>query len=298
MRQRTLKPGFFKNEELAELTPMERLLFIGLLLLADRSGRFEDRPARIRAEIFPYDQSVNVSEMMSSLERCGFVVRYDVSGKPFGLIPTFCNHQHPHPKEPKSVIPAPAVSNAKILQATESRVETIADQSGSSGSSGSSEVAEECNALESALVEALKRATDTTGMPGSEVLAQASVRGKAGVITNPFVCRPEARKLWAVTTDRVNGFVAAWEADQRGKATAKARKGAPAWDRGQAPPDDSQRLAEALARMGGVDVVRAKIAKGEALAALTIASAVPVDLLGGVREAIASGGDSVRQGAA
>jgi len=43
MRSRNIKPGFFKNEIIAEMPTETRLLFIGLWLLADREGRLEDR---------------------------------------------------------------------------------------------------------------------------------------------------------------------------------------------------------------------------------------------------------------
>ena len=44
MRARNIKPGFFKNDALAELDFAGRLLFIGLWGIADRAGRLEDRP--------------------------------------------------------------------------------------------------------------------------------------------------------------------------------------------------------------------------------------------------------------
>ena len=54
-RARLLKPGFFRNEMLAELPHATRLLFAGLWLISDREGRLEDRPKRIGADIFPYE---------------------------------------------------------------------------------------------------------------------------------------------------------------------------------------------------------------------------------------------------
>ena len=38
-RARNIKPGFFRNADLAELTFEARLLFIGLWTLADSEGR-------------------------------------------------------------------------------------------------------------------------------------------------------------------------------------------------------------------------------------------------------------------
>ena len=50
-RARNIKPGFFDNETLGELPALTRLLFIGLWCLADREGRLQDRPKRIKKEL-------------------------------------------------------------------------------------------------------------------------------------------------------------------------------------------------------------------------------------------------------
>ena len=104
MRSRLLKPGFFTNEDLAELPPMARLLFAGLWCLADREGRLEDRPKRIKAELFAYDK-VNVSTLLDQLVTKGFVLRYEVNGTQCLSIPTFPCHQKPHPREAPSTLP-------------------------------------------------------------------------------------------------------------------------------------------------------------------------------------------------
>ena len=54
-RARNIKPSFFTNEDLVELPFEDRLLFIGLWTLADREGRLEDRPKRIKMAVFPAD---------------------------------------------------------------------------------------------------------------------------------------------------------------------------------------------------------------------------------------------------
>lgn len=54
-RSRNIKPAFFFNEQLAEVAPLGRLLFIGLWTIADREGRLEDRPRKIKAEVLAYD---------------------------------------------------------------------------------------------------------------------------------------------------------------------------------------------------------------------------------------------------
>lgn len=52
-RMRTIKPGFFTDEELVELPFEVRLLFVGLWTLADREGRLTDKPKQIKMAIFP-----------------------------------------------------------------------------------------------------------------------------------------------------------------------------------------------------------------------------------------------------
>jgi hypothetical protein len=105
-RSRNIKPGFFANEELADLPFEARLLFIGLWTLADREGRLEDRPKRIRAQVFPYD-SIDAEQLMKQLASSGFIVRYEVSGERYAQIVNFGKHQMPHHKEVPSEIPAP-----------------------------------------------------------------------------------------------------------------------------------------------------------------------------------------------
>jgi hypothetical protein len=108
-RIRALKIGFFKNERLAELSPWHRLLFEGLWLLADREGRLEDRPRRIKAEIFPYDDGIDVSSMLQDLTRGSDpqIQRYIVNGFGYIWICKFLDHQRPHYSEPASTYPEP-----------------------------------------------------------------------------------------------------------------------------------------------------------------------------------------------
>ena len=103
-RARNIKPGFFKNELLAELSPWDRLLFAGLWCLADREGRMEDRPKRIKMELFPCDD-YKVEEGLCNLEQSGFLTRYTVNGVAVISITNFIKHQSPHGTEKDSELP-------------------------------------------------------------------------------------------------------------------------------------------------------------------------------------------------
>jgi hypothetical protein len=104
-RIRTIKIGFFKNEYLAQLEPHDRLCFIGLWLLADKAGRLEDRPLRIKGELFPYE-TVDMDAVLNTLERSEFLDRYEVEGVRYVQIRHFLKHQRPKSDEPESLIPA------------------------------------------------------------------------------------------------------------------------------------------------------------------------------------------------
>lgn len=118
-RSRNLKPGFFKNEDLAELPFEYRILFQGLWCEADREGRLEDRPKRLKAAIFPYD-SVDVDAGLAALQAHGFLVRYEVDGLRYVQVLNFVRHQNPHKKEAASVIPAfPGLSVDSTVQEPE-----------------------------------------------------------------------------------------------------------------------------------------------------------------------------------
>src|SRR5262245_12335318 len=104
-RIRSLKIGFFTNEHLAQLSPWHRLLFEGLWILADREGRLEDRPIRIKAQLFPYDV-LDVDPMLGDLHDHGFITRYEVDGVRYLAVVHFKRHQRPKSDETESLIPA------------------------------------------------------------------------------------------------------------------------------------------------------------------------------------------------
>jgi hypothetical protein len=97
---------FFLNEQVASCSFEWRLLFIGLLTQADRAGRMEDRPLRLKAELFPYD-AVDVNAGLDALVAAGLITRYEVAGRRLVAVKTFSVHQQPHVKEAPSQLPGP-----------------------------------------------------------------------------------------------------------------------------------------------------------------------------------------------
>lgn len=106
-RARNIKPSFFTNELLGTCDPMIALLFAGLWCLADKDGILEDRPLRIKAELFPYRDNQDVNGYLTELQRLGFVTRYEANGSRYILVNEFEKHQHPHHTEKPKGYPKP-----------------------------------------------------------------------------------------------------------------------------------------------------------------------------------------------
>ena len=105
-RIRSIKPEFFLHDGLGELEPIVRLFFIGLWTQADREGRMEYRPKRLKASLLPYDD-LNADEAVKTLQDAGFVTVYEVENRAYLMVNKFDAHQSPNIKERASTIPAP-----------------------------------------------------------------------------------------------------------------------------------------------------------------------------------------------
>ena len=119
-RSRILRAGFFTNELLAEIDPHARLLFAGLWLLADREGRLEDRPSKIRGVLFPYEVELNVNALLCQLSKKGFIVRYRVDNSCYIEVINFKEHQQVYHNEADSVIPSCKEENVKYSKLSSS----------------------------------------------------------------------------------------------------------------------------------------------------------------------------------
>ena len=105
-RSRNIKPGFFTNDGLAECHPLGRLLFAGLWTIADKEGRLDDRPKKIKAMLLPFDEA-DCDALLQQLNDHKFIIRYRVNGECYIQISNWKKHQNPHCKEAASEIPAP-----------------------------------------------------------------------------------------------------------------------------------------------------------------------------------------------
>ncbi|HEY5064766.1 MAG TPA: hypothetical protein VIJ04_08130 [Xanthobacteraceae bacterium] len=104
-RIRTIKPEFFRHEELYEAEkecglPL-RVAYPALWTVADRDGRFRWRPRELKLDCLPYDD-VDFVDVLAALEKAGFIVAYEVGGQRYGCIPSFPRHQVINQREASS----------------------------------------------------------------------------------------------------------------------------------------------------------------------------------------------------
>jgi len=107
-RIRSIKPEFWTDEKVVSLSPLARLLFIGMWNFADDYGRGEYSPVRMKMQILPAD-SADISELLGEIRREGLIVVYAVEGKDYFAIKGFGKHQKvdhrvasKHPEPPSS----------------------------------------------------------------------------------------------------------------------------------------------------------------------------------------------------
>jgi len=106
-RIRQIKPSFWADEELADLSRDARMLYVGLWNLSDDFGVFEWRPRNIKREIFPYDNDITpqtIGELLLCLKE--HVFHFESDGRHYGYIPTLKKHQQiQHPSKYRFAIP-------------------------------------------------------------------------------------------------------------------------------------------------------------------------------------------------
>lgn len=102
-RIRTIKPEFFTSDDITGLSPLARLLYIGLWCEADREGRFEWKPTAFKRRYLP-DDACDIQALCQELIDARLVVRY---GHGLAYVPTFRKHQHLNGKETPSKLESP-----------------------------------------------------------------------------------------------------------------------------------------------------------------------------------------------
>jgi hypothetical protein len=112
-RIRTIKPEFWTDEKLSLLDPLTRLVFLGLVSMADDAGRLVDNVKLLDGQLFPCTDDT-CRDSLDTLARTGRIIRYrSDSGQE--LIQVANWHKHQRVDNPsKYNLPAPPETVAKL----------------------------------------------------------------------------------------------------------------------------------------------------------------------------------------
>lgn len=121
-RIRTIKPEFFTSEDVVNLSPLARLLYIAMWCESDREGRFEWKPRTFKLRYLPGDDC-SVESLATELTDSGMVVLYEIEGRVYAEIPSFTKHQSINNREADSEIPARVATRQHASPTRESRVQ-------------------------------------------------------------------------------------------------------------------------------------------------------------------------------
>ena len=196
MRARNIKPGLFKNELLGTADPLLTLLFEGLWCLADREGRLEDRPMRIKAEVFPYRENLDVHRYLTELERFGFVRRYKVGDLALIEVLNFKKHQSPHHTEKTGDLPAPV--NSPLSNGEYPPDSLIPDSLIPDSKENPSSEQKACS-------DQVAASTQRKGTPPSQDACNLAALLKSEILRNKpdYRITPAQTRKWELTADRM-----------------------------------------------------------------------------------------------
>lgn len=104
-RIRTIKPEFWGDEKLALLDPITRLVFLGLISMADDYGRLLDNVKSIDGMLFPNTDDT-CRDSLETLARLSRIIRYtSASGQKLIQITNWHHQKVDHPS--KAIFPPP-----------------------------------------------------------------------------------------------------------------------------------------------------------------------------------------------
>jgi len=140
MPTRYLKSGVRDSESIDKLSPLAETLFYRLLVTVDDFGRFDARPAMIKANCFPIKESVTLNkckDLVSELKEVGLIHVYESDGKQYLQMCKWDNK----PRAQESKFPTPEYNDIQLqlytsvckphtdvpLTVTETKTETKTD---------------------------------------------------------------------------------------------------------------------------------------------------------------------------
>ena len=104
-RIRTIKPDFWKHEDLSELPPETHMLAAALLNYSDDEGYFKANPKLVKADCCPLrEDSSNIRRSLDDLSNIGYIKLFTgTDGKEYGQVIKFLEHQRVDRAKPSTI---------------------------------------------------------------------------------------------------------------------------------------------------------------------------------------------------
>lgn len=131
-RNRMIKPDFWADEKIGSLQPNTKLLYIGMWNFCDDIGVTRSNVAFLRANIFPYDDKVNMKIMRSccnELLNLGLILEHSINKESFYYVKNFNKHQKIDRPSSFRFIPDTTKHNVLELFSSSSTATTLATHS-------------------------------------------------------------------------------------------------------------------------------------------------------------------------
>lgn len=145
MRIRSIKPEFWRSEDISQLGIEDRLLFIGLWSYVDDNGVGLDRLSAITADLFADDLSKSPRETLARVQRgldalfsSNLIDRYEVEGRCFLHISNWSKHQRIDRPTPGR-FPLPIRESREAREDVASPRVNVASGTGEQGNRGTEE---------------------------------------------------------------------------------------------------------------------------------------------------------------
>ncbi len=132
-RTRTIKPEFWDDEKLANVSRDARLTFVGFWMCSDDYGVTKGNPKWLKSKIFPYDSDIkngHFEKWLKELEGIDCIIPFEAHGESYYLIKSFNDYQkidHPskmrNPEPPRKML-AKLSRNPRSETETETETET------------------------------------------------------------------------------------------------------------------------------------------------------------------------------
>lgn len=231
-RIRTIKPSFFRSEDVAALPLRARLTWIGLWTHCDDQGRTKDNARLIKGDIWPLDDVslADIEEDLETLAAHERIVRYTVGGRRYLAIVNWHDHQSIQKPTPSKLPPVEDGTPLPVRYSTERATGDLPEETAGYPQSAGSEPPAQ-------LQEDSGSPTTGKGKEGKGKEGRARGREAGGDVPpsrcpahrldeNPPPCRAcaearQARKRWdAATAARI---AARRTNDQRSLAADRAR---------------------------------------------------------------------------